>query len=732
MNQTTETTEPGQEDINALIALYGQGQLEAAIGRGEALAASFPRSAPLQNILGAANAGLRRHDTAMRHYARAIELKPDFASAHNNLANSLKDSGRTDEAIAGYRRALEIKPDYANAHNNLGNALLEAGRGEEAVASYRRAFAIQPDYADAHYNLGNALKQLDRLDEAAAAFEDSLRLKPDRAEAHNNLGNTLKELGRGEEAVACFERAVRIRPDYADAHNNLGLALRALERKEEASASFRHALRAQPDHIDAHINLGNILQEFHHKDQAIACFETALRLKPDYDAVRAQKLHQQAHICDWDAIAAEAAAIPRLGIAGDSVSPFAMLTLEDAPERHRVRSELYATQNLGDIVAEPIARPAARPGKLRVGYFSADFHNHATMYLMARLFELHDRDRFEIHAYSYGPAKHDEMQQRVRGSVDVFHDVRALDDQAIAELARRDGLDIAIDLKGHTGEARLGIFARRAAPVQIAFLGYPGTTGAAFIDYLVADKVVIPDAERRHYSESIIYLPGSYQVNDDSRPISPRAITRAEAGLPEDAFVFCCFNNNYKITPVEFDIWMRLLGKVENSVLWLLKINASVDVRLYAEARKRGIDPARIVFAGYLPHADHLARQRHADLFLDTFDCNAHTTASDALWAGLPLLTRTGRGFASRVAASLLRAVGLAELVTDSAEAYEALALELATNPGRLAEIRARLAANRLTEPLFRTEDYARKIEQAFELAYQGWLDGNPPVDIAV
>jgi predicted O-linked N-acetylglucosamine transferase (SPINDLY family) len=729
---TENRSEPDQQELNSLIALHGQGQFEPALAQAGALAARFPRSAALANILGALHAGLRRHETAIAHYRRAIELKPELASAHNNLANSLKDLGRFDDAIGGYRRAIEMRPNYVNAYSNLGNALLAAGRGDEAIDAYRRAIAIQPDYADALFNLGNALKQLDRHDEAVTAFEQALRLRPGHAEAHNNLGNLFRDLHRREAAVASFGQALAIKPDYAEAHNNMGLALRDLERGDEAIASFTRALQLRPELADAHTNLGIELQKLGRKGEAIACYERALALHPDDDALRAQKLHQQAHLCDWDAIAAEAQLIPGLGIAGGPVSPFPLLGLEDAPERHRQRAEHYAREMYGKLVAEPIARPAARPRRLRIGYFSADFHNHATMYLMARLFELHDRERFEIHAYSFGADKDDEMRRRLKAAVEAFHDVRHMEDREAANLARSHGLDIAIDLKGYTGDMRTGIFAWRAAPVQIGWLGYPGTTGASFIDYMIADRVVIPDEQRRHYSEKIIYLPHSYQVNDDRRPIADRPITRAEHGLPEGAFVFCCLNNDYKIRPEEFDIWMRLLKRVENSVLWLMKGNQWVDIALREQAAKRGVDPARLVFAEPIPVADHLARHRLADLFLDTFPYNAHTTASDALWTGLPVITRPGEGFPSRVAASLLGAIGLPELVTASAEEYEQLAFDLATQPERIAELRQRLAANRLTEPLYRSEEQVRHIEQAYDRAFQALVDGKPASDFAV
>ena len=354
------------------------------------------------------------------------------------------------------------------------------------------------------------------------------------------------------------------------------------------------------------------------------------------------------------------------------------------------------------------------------------------VYLAARMFELHDRARFTVHAYSYGPDRRDEMRTRLEAGMDSFTDVRDKNDQEVIELARKDGLDIAVDLSGLTGGTRLGIFANRVAPVQMNWLGYPGTSGADFMDYVVADQIVIPNEARSHYSEAVLYLPHAYQPNDDQRIISERKFTRTELGLPENGFVFCCFNNNYKITSREFDIWARLLAQVNGSVLWLLKSNQWAETNLRAEAERRGIDPARLVFAERVPLADHLARHRLADLFLDTFNYNAHTTASDALWAGLPLVTKQGRGFAARVASSLLSAVKLEELITHSDEDYEQLALDLATNPDKLATVRKKLAANRDTEPLFDSELFTRHLESGYVAAYERVLAGLKPETIHV
>jgi len=547
------------------------------------------------------------------------------------------------------------------------------------------------------------------------------------------MGFTLHEQGKLEKAIEAYNKALAIKPDYAQAYYNLGNALHEQGKLEEAIEAYNKALAIKPDYAQAYYNMGITLQEQGKLEEAIEAYNKSLAIKPDYAAARALYLHQLAHICDWSAIEAERSHVTELGIIGKSVPPFTVLSLEDAPDRHRLRSELYAREK--KFLRKPLpapSKPSQKPERLRVGYFSADFHNHATMYLMAQVFTAHDKSQFETLAYSYGPDKQDEMRKKLVSAVDVFHDVRGMNDIQIVELARADKLDIAIDLKGFTQNTRLAPFAYGLAPVQISYLGYPGTLGADLIDYIVADPVVIPEHKRHHFSEQIIYLPHTYQPTDNKRIISDKLITREDVGLPTYGFVFCCLNNNYKISPREFDIWMRLMQKVEGSVLWLLKSNKWAEQNLKREAEDRGISAERLIFAEKVPQAEHLARQKLADLFLDTFNYNAHTTASDALWAGLPVVTKLGEGFAARVAGSLLAAIGLTELITENEEEYEALALTLATDPKRLGQVKSKLDGNRLTQPLFDSEMYTRHLEAGYHMAYDQYFNEQERSDIVV
>jgi len=483
----------------------------------------------------------------------------------------------------------------------------------------------------------------------------------------------------------------------------------------EAEAGYRQALQIKPDMAEAYNNLGIVLGKVNRHEEVVACFKKLLSIKPDQAFALGMYLHSKMHCCNWEGIDDTFHEL-RSGIDADKAvsTPFHILAIPSTPAQQKRCAEIYVREKYPEVCVSSDVKERYSHGKIRLGYFSSDFYNHATAYLVAELLEQHDRARFEVIGFSFGASPNDNMRQRVSAAFDRFIDVNNQPDQDIATLARNLEIDIAVDLKGFTEGGRTSIFALRPAPIQVNYLGYPGTMGAPYIDYLIADPTLITAEYQQHYTEKISYLPDTYQVNDSHRRISERQFTRSEVGLPDEGFVFCCFNNNFKITPDVFDIWMQLLKQVEGSVLWLFKGNAQATQNLLNEARKRGIVPERLIFAPRMDLPDHLARHRLADLFLDTFYCNAHTTASDALWAGLPVLTYLGDTFAGRVAASLLNAIGLPELITHSHEEYQALALELATNPEKLASIKRQLAKNRLTHPLFDTALFTRHIEDAF------------------
>jgi len=536
---------------------------------------------------------------------------------------------------------------------------------------------------------------------------------------------------RLEEAIVHGERLASNFAPSLPLYNMLGSANIEAGRRADATNWFRRALGLDPNHIETLYNMGITCQELGRKTEAIYCFERILRIRPDMSRIRALKLLLRAHICDWSGLARETGALDTLGIEGPIVSPFALLPLEDRPDRHRLRSERYSRELFKLTPLPPPPRPATIPERLRIGYFSAEIRNHPVARLVARVLELHDRSRFEICVYSYGPVVEDETRTRIMASSDRFRDVSQRSEEEIANAARRDGIDIAVDLTGHTSYARTGLFACRPAPVQISYLGYPGTSGASFIDYLIADKLLIPRGHERFFSEAPIYMPHCYQAQDDTARTAELP-SRTMLGLPDDSFVFCAINNSYKITPDLYDVWMRLLRRTDDSVLWLLKSNPWAEVNLRRQAEARGIDSRRILFAEWKPYEEYLAQFAAADLFLDSFHYNAGATASNALWAGLPVITKPGLGYPARMAASLLSAIGLPELIASSVSHYEALALELATDRGKLAAMRGKLKKNRRTTALFDSALFTRHLEHAYLLSYRRWLEGLPaaPIDV--
>lgn len=713
-------------------ALKDQGRLDEAIDAYQNSIKIQPAHADAHNNMGNALSDQGKLDEAIAAYRRALEINPDYVGAHNNMGNALKEQGRLDAAIDSYKRALKINPADADAHSNIGNALKEQGNLDAAIDAYQRALYIKPAQANVYYNMGNALSDQGKLEEAIAAYRRAVEISPTHADAYINMGVVLKELGMLDEAISAYLSAVEFKPTHADAYNNMGNALCAQGKFDEAIANYRRAIEVKPAYAEAYNNMGNALKEQGRLDEAIAAYRRALEIKPAYAAAEGQLLHQQQHICDFSIAEKLYEASSRLGIGTEPVSVFSALSWADNPKNDLLRAIHFAAKEYNETPLSTPARPRFYPARIKIGYLSADFYDHATLRLMAGLLRSHDRNAFEVFAYSYGRATSEKWRTRIEKDVDHFFDVTDNSDRQIVDAVKSHNLDIAIDLKGYTQNTRSRLFQYRLAPIQINFLGYPGTMGANFIDYIIADPVVISGEQRQFYSERVIYLPHSYQPNDNRRLIAETITSRADFNLPENSFVFCCFNNSYKIGAAEFKIWMRILAKVNGSVLWLLRANKWAETNLRKEAANCGLDPSRIIFASKLPHAEHLARHKHADLFIDTFNINAHTTASDALWSGLPIVTKSGQKFAARVAASLLTAIGLPELITKTEGEYEQLILDLSMNSTKINDIRAKLAENRLKAPLFDTDLYTRDFERGLTKAYARYFKGLPPDDILV
>ncbi|MGH7123289.1 MAG: tetratricopeptide repeat protein, partial [Stellaceae bacterium] len=710
-----------------------QGKFAEAVGLlAEALRVS-PNSAEGHHNIGIALGSLGRREEALQHHWRALALKPNFKTAHLQAGMMLHALGRHGEAVASYRNALAIDDRDPNALNNLGSALRDLGRGREAAACYEAALRLDPDQPEANVNLGNLLYAMGRHEEAIVRYQCALAARPSYAEAHYNLGNSLKSLNRLEAAIASFQKAVALKPDFAIAQINLGNCLLDLERRDEAIASYRAALATDPDAASAHNNLANALFKSERFDEAIESYRRALALDPSAGNARAMYAHLNRQICDWSRFSEdEQALIDAVDRQHALILPFVYLTSIDDPAG-QLRCARGFVKGLGlDRQPRPWTGMHYAHDRIRVAYLSTGFHEHATAFLMAELFERHDRHRFEIYAISLGPSDRSAMRGRLDRAFHRFLDVRAASDPEVAQQLRALEIDIAVDLIGFTRGCRPGILARRPAPIQVNYLGYPGSMGADFIDYLIADLFVLPLELSAFYAERIVHLPECYQPNDSRRPIAERTPTRGESGLAESGFVFACFNNNHKITPQVFDVWMRLLRAIPDSILWLVRDNIWAEENLRREAQARGVSQERLVFAPRLPLPEHLARHRLADLFLDTLPYNAHTTASDALWAGLPIVTCAGRSFAARVAGSLLTAVGLPELVATSLDEYEDIALKLARSPELLAMLRARLQANRATAPLFDAGRLARHLEAAYLEMLRLYHAGETPRSFAV
>ena len=583
---------------------------------------------------------------------------------------------------------MSISTEMGSLHQRA-IAAFQRGEPEVAVDLLREAVEADPGSAVAANDLGNVLAQLGRVAEAIPAFRRAIELEPAYAEAHNNLANLYQMTGNPEEAVAGYQTALRLQPEYAEAYRNLASALWRMERTEDAAAALAKAVSIHPGYIEAVALLA----------------------------------HQLKQLCDWRMIGELTRQLIRAvedGSGGDgsgAVNPFVFLTLETTARQQRLCAEQWAQARrlMGN---EAVRAPMVRE-RISIGYLSADFQEHATANLISELFELHDRSRFRVLGYSYGADDGGAARKRIRESLDVFVDLEHASHADAAARIRADGVDILVDLKGYTTGARPEILALRAAPIQVSYLGYPGTLGMRAMDYILVDRFVAPADQQEHFTETLVHLPDCYQVNDRRRPIA-RAQSRAEYGLPESGFVFCCFNSPHKIAPAVFDIWMRLLERVPGSVLWLLEASPATmaNLRREAEARLRG-GSGQLRFAPSLPNAEHLARFAAADLFLDTLPYNAHTLTSDALWGGCPVLTCAGETFASRVAGSILHAVGLPELVTSTLAEYEATALRLAGDRAELEVLRARIKKSRMEAPLFGTPRFARGIEAAFESMVQ-------------
>lgn len=707
----------------------GQAELGAVL-IGRAIEVN-PHDAGSINDLGNAFLELKRPQDAIEAYNRALALSPNSAAAHINRGNALKELGRSKEALEAYSAAISIQPSVAEAYCNRAALQLDLDQTHCALADYEEAAALAPEMIEARYGCGLALYRLERFHDALTAYDAAINLRGDHAPSHNGRGLSLRALRRLNEALGSFEKAIALRPDHREALYNRGLTFYDLGQARKAIEAFDRAIALRPNHAEAILGRGLCFRLLGDARAALECFQSAYKRAPHTDYLAGALFRAYQETCHL----AEAAEMEPTLVAhimrGDKAAlPWITLGLVDSPSVQLRAAEIFT----GAMRRRPRAELSLHvsTGRLRIGYFSPDFRSHPVMEMLAGVLEQHDKDRFETIAFSFvkGPAN-DPMRARVQEAFHEFLDVDGMSDDALVALSRRMGVDIAVDLAGFTNMGRPEIFHQRVAPIQVGCLGYAGTMGHGLLDYLIADRTILPRESRSNYPEKIVLMPDCFMPGDRRRLAAGPLPSRVEAGLPEDCFVFCGFNNIAKINQSVFHTWMRILAAVEGSVLWLTAMDEYAIGNLRKEAARRGVDPMRLVFAERVPTmAQHVARQQLADLFLDTLPYNAHSTAMDALSAGLPVLTQIGESYAARVTASLLTTLELPELIVTRSDAYEARAIELARNPPALLKIRKKIMAAHRKSALFDTARYTRNLESAFTAMAEQRCFGCEPSDI--
>ena len=717
-----------------------RGNALAELGRAQDAVASFTRAialVPNDPDCYVSRAGqlakLDRTADALSDYEKAIALDPAHIAAIHSRGRLLRQTNRLTEALASFERILAIEPKHVEAVVDIGVALMDLKRNEEALAAFDKALAIQPGHMEALIDRASVLLRLRRFEEARADASRALAADGNSAAAWHNTGTALSGLKHYTDALPYFDKAIALAPGNAPSWSNRGGAMIALKQEEAAIPYIDKALTLNPRDPEAWVNRARAFTGVKQLGPAIEACDRALQIDPDHSAAMRAGIHARLHACDWTRRDEDKRRITA-GLA-DGVRIVNVLdhrALCESESESLKAARLWIKEEFPASIAPLWRGERYSHDKLRIAYISTDFRDHAVAFLIAGCFEHHDKSRFETTAISLQAGDGSETRRRIETAFDRFIDVTQMSDAQAGAMLREQEIDIAIDLNGYTGNARTGILAHRPAPVQVNYLGYPGTTGAPFMDYIIADRIVIPEENRVHYSEQVVYLPHAYQANDRKRRIAEHTPTRAEAGLPDTGFVFACFNHTHKIGPEMFGIWARLLQRIEGSVLWLFEDNALAAANLRHQEAARGIAPQRLIFAPRVMPPEHLARIQLADLFLDTLPYNAHTTASDAFWMVLPLVTCPGKTFPARVAASLLHAIGLPELVTHSLEEYEALASALARDPARLAAIRAKLLRNRDTEPMFDTARFTRDLESAYTTMWKRQQAGLAPESFAV
>lgn len=756
MSKPKKPTNQVKQDLLRMVETFKSGHAQKAHTLGIKFLAKHGPNFDVLHLLGTIELAAGQINEAWSHWQNALSLKPDHLLLLNKMGSLARKLGKENESESFFRQAIAIDRSQPEAHFNLGNCLSARSDWLPAIQSFTNAIECQPEFVQAYNNLAIALQNFGRPDEAVKVLETALSKTPKEAKLHVNkaralqamsllkaaivyLNQSLEKIGPNFEILTVladleaenndfassrvhYQQALKLQPKSEVVHNNYGNMLQSTGHLDEAMLHYKEAVNINPRFYQALQNLCNILNARKDFAQSLVYLEQVRAINPDSPYLAGMQMNARLHTCtwdDWDIYSKEVENGVLQGL--KTVNPFPPLAFFTRIDLQTRSAALWSTNECAEknVLPKIHRKPRIAGKKIRVGYFSADLYTHATALLMAGVLEAHCRQQFEWIAFSFGPSQEDALSNRVRAAFDKFIDVRNYSDRVVAQLSRELDIDIAVDLKGFTQEARTGIFAERAAPIQVNYLGFPGSMGSTYIDYIIADKVIIPEELKRHYSEAVVRLPYCYQTNDNKRLIASSVPSRQSQGLPEHGRVLCSFNNNYKITPMVFDVWMRVLNRFPDCVLWLLQDNPRAVENLKLEAGRRGIDPSRLVFAPRMRNDEHLSRHQLADLFMDTFPCNAHTTASDALWAGLPIVTCAGETFASRVAASLLTTMDLPDCVTYDLISYEQKIVALLEQPQSLQVLRERVALARAQSPLFDTNSIARQLEEAYKLMMQ-------------
>jgi protein O-GlcNAc transferase len=729
-------------ELKRAVEFHRTGQVDRAEGVYLNILKAIPEQSEVLHLLGVIAHQKGNNDKAEKMINRAVQLAPDNPIFLNSLGTVFKVKGALTKALGCYQMAIQIDPNHFEAHLKMGILLHEQGCLDDAICSYQKAIDLKPNLTKAYYYIAIAFHDRGVLDKAIFYYRKAVALKPDFVEAYNSMGTAWQSLENFDKALSCFQKAIDLMPASDAVYVNKGNVFQAQGKYNKALTCYRKSIEINPENAVAYLNMGISLMDSGKTAEATSSYRKALEINPDYAKACTYLVSRLQQDCAWKELERWGTRLDDLTISAldreerPAETPFLNITRHADPKLNLAVARLWCRKmNQLSLNSEPSFSFHDRlfhHRKITVGYLSSNFRNHPTAHLIFDLFRLHDRDRFNVFCYSYGKNDGSNFREQIQRNCDRFVELNKLTHSEAAKIIFEDKVDILVDLAGHTEGNRMEICALRPAPVQARYLGMPGTTGSDYFDYIITDPIVAPNEDAPYYSEKFVHLPHCYQINSSGPLITEHSFRREELGLPRNGFVFCSFNTNYKLDPVMYDSWMRIMKRVQGSVLWLLKGNEIVEQNLKQEAEVRTIEPDRLVFAPKIPKDEHLKRLQVAGLALDSRIVNGAITTSDALWSGVPVITLRGNHFASRMSSSILCAIGMQNLVTTSLEQYESLAVHLALNPRELEKVKYKLRINRETEPLFDTPKFSRHLEKAYSIMWENWLTADKPRYIQV